>query len=148
MKKLILIAALALSANGAFSQTKAKTTDTAKSPSVTRTASFRVRYDQVFKRNDDGSFSAIQPVQINGETIGSGLPFTRGTTFGGVDVAAHEGHDLLIDTIKSVVIIRKIFWQAKRTDKVGGERVKVKGIAKGIKTNLIQPNQLNQPNNY
>jgi hypothetical protein len=109
MKKLILIAALALSANGAFSQTKAKTTDTAKSPSVTRTASFRVRYDQVFKRNDDGSFSAIQPVQINGETIGSGLPFTRGTTFGGVDVAAHEGHDLLIDTIKSVVIIRKIF---------------------------------------
>jgi ABC-type glycerol-3-phosphate transport system substrate-binding protein len=109
MKKLILIATLALSANFAFSQTKPKTTDTAKSQSVTRTTSFRMRYDQVFKRNTDGSFSALQPVQINGETVGSGLAFTRGTTFGGVDIATYEGHDLLVDTLKGVVIIRKVF---------------------------------------
>ncbi|MDB5026240.1 MAG: hypothetical protein JWP78_3995 [Mucilaginibacter sp.] len=109
MKNLILIAALASSVNCAFSQSRPKTTDTAKNQSVTRAVSFRVSYDQVFKRNTDGSFSAIQPVQINGETVGSGLAFFRGTTFGGVDVAAYEGHDLLIDTLKGVVIIRKIF---------------------------------------
>jgi hypothetical protein len=108
MKKLILIATLALSANFVFGQTKSKTTDTAKNQPVTRTTSFRMRYDQVFKRNTDGSFSALQPVQINGETVGSGLAFTRGTTFGGVDIATYEGHDLLVDTLKGVVIIRKV----------------------------------------
>lgn len=109
MKKLILIAAFGLTTNFVFGQTRSKTPDTAKSPSVTRPQSFRVKYDQVFKRNTDGSFSAIQTVQINGETIGAGLAFTSGTTFGGVDVAAQEGHDLLIDTIKKVIIIRKIY---------------------------------------
>jgi len=108
MKKLILIPVLVLLGSFVFGQTKPKSTDTTKNQSVTRTASFRMRYDQVFKRNTDGSFSALQPVQINGETVGSGLAFTRGTTFGGVDIATYEGHDLLVDTIKGVVIIRKV----------------------------------------
>jgi hypothetical protein len=109
MKKLILIIALAITAHYCFGQTTKKAIDTAKNDPVPSAAARRVTYDQVFKRNSDGSFSAIRPVQINGENIGSDVPFTRGKTFGGVDVAGYAEHDLLIDTIGGVVIIRKIY---------------------------------------
>ena len=109
MKKLILIIALAIAANYAFSQTTKKAIDTAKNDPVPSSTARRVTYDQVFKRNFDGSYSAIRPVQINGENIGSDVPFTRGTTFGGVDMAGYAGHDLLIDTSRRMIIIRKIY---------------------------------------
>ncbi|MDB5142725.1 MAG: hypothetical protein JWQ66_1438 [Mucilaginibacter sp.] len=109
MKKLIVIIALIITADHAFSQTKPKTTDTARNAPVTSTTAFRVSFDKVFKRNSDGSFSPLQPVQINGDIMGSDVPFTRGTTFGGVDVASYAEHDLLIDTVKHLIIIRKIF---------------------------------------
>ena len=107
MKKLILLAVLVVGTVTAFGQTKTKTTDTAKNAPVTTNTAFRVKYDYVFKRNSDGSYTTQYPVQINGDIIGSGLSFPPGTSFGGVDVAAHAGHDLLIDTGKKVVIIRR-----------------------------------------
>ena len=101
--------ALAILANCAFSQTKSKPKDSTKNaPSG---APYRVKYDQVFTRNSDGSYSPIKTVQINGEIMGSDVPFKAGTSFGGVDVAAMAGHDLLIDTVKNIVIIRSIFKQ-------------------------------------
>lgn len=107
MKKLTLVIALALANVWAFSQTKTKNSDTAKNAPVTTTTAFRVNYDYVFKRNTDGSYSPLHPVQINGEMMGSGASFPVGTPFGGVDVGAYAGHDLLIDTVRGVVIIRK-----------------------------------------
>jgi hypothetical protein len=109
MKKFILIIALAIAANCAIGQTTRKAIDTAKNDPVPSSTAHRVTYEQVFKRNTDGSFSAIRPVQINGENIGSDIPFTRGTTFGGVDVAGYADHDLLIDTVGRLVVIRKIY---------------------------------------
>jgi hypothetical protein len=107
MKRIILSIILTISTILAFGQSKAKTKDTAANiPTITNTA-FKVRYDYVFKRNSDGTYSALYPVQVNGDIIGSGIPFAQGTPFGGVDVAAHAGHDLLIDTVKGVIIIRK-----------------------------------------
>gem|GEM_PF-975021 len=107
MKRIFLSAILTLSTVLVFGQSKAKNKDTStNTPTITNTA-FKVNYDYVFKRNSDGSYSALFPVQVNGDIIGSGIPFTQGTPFGGVDVAAHAGHDLLIDTVKGVVIIRK-----------------------------------------
>jgi membrane protein involved in colicin uptake len=108
MKNLFLIIILVIASNCAFGQakTKAKPTDTAqRAPAATSTA-FRAKFDDIFKRNNDGSFSPIKSVQINGVVMGSDVPFNAGTTFGGVDVGAYEGHDMLIDTVKSVVIIR------------------------------------------
>ncbi len=108
MKTLILTTLFVVWVNCVFCQTKSKTTDTAKD-TIARTTPFRVSYDQIFRRNTDGSFSPMHPVQINGEVMGSGVAFIRGTFFGGVDVGSYSGHDLLIDTIKGVVIIRKIY---------------------------------------
>lgn len=107
MKKLISVIVLATVTVGAFGQTKTKTNDTSKNTPVTTNTAFRVKYDYVFKRNSDGSYTTLYPVQVNGDIIGSGVSFQAGTPFGGVDVAAHAGHDLLIDTVKRVVIIRQ-----------------------------------------
>ena len=97
--------ALTVTAAGVFGQTK--TNDTSKNTSVTTNTAFKVKYDYVFKRNTDGSYSTLYPVQINGDIIGSGASFPPGTSFGGIDVTAYAGHYLLIDTVKRVVIIRK-----------------------------------------
>ena len=110
MKKFILIIALAIAADCAFGQTTKKAIDTAKNDPVPSSTARRVTFDQVFKRNFDGSFSAIRPVQINGENLNSDIPFTRGKTFGGVDLAGYAEHDLLIDTSGRMIIIRKIYW--------------------------------------
>lgn len=108
MKKLILLACFAIAANCAFGQKKTKTNDTVNNAPVLSTTAFRVSFDKVFQRNSDGSFSALKTVQVNGDIIGSGLKFTRGTRFGGMDVATYEGHDLLIDTVKNVVYLRDV----------------------------------------
>jgi len=107
MKKLILLAVLTITVIGAFGQSKTNTKDTSKNAPVATNTAFKVHYDYVFKRNTDGSYSALYPVQINGDIIGSGASFPAGTSFGGIDVAAYAGHDLMIDTVKRVVIIRK-----------------------------------------
>jgi len=85
MKNLFLIIILAIVSNCAFGQakTKAKTTDTAQRAPATVSTAFRAKFDDVFKRNNDGSFSPIKPVQINGIVMGSDVPFNSGTTFGG-----------------------------------------------------------------
>jgi hypothetical protein len=98
---------LAIATIGAFGQSKTQTDDTSKNAPVRTNTAFRVHYDYVFKRNTDGSYSTLYPVQINGDIIGSGASFPAGTSFGGVDVAAYAGHDIMIDTIKRVVIIRR-----------------------------------------
>jgi hypothetical protein len=108
MKKLIILILLTFWVGSVFSQTKPKTTDTAKD-TIARTSPFRVNFDKIFRRNTDGSFSPMHPVQINGEYMGTGVPFIRGTYFGGVDIGSYSGHDMLIDTIKDVIIIRKIY---------------------------------------
>ena len=107
MKSVILSIVLTIAAISVFGQSKAKTKDTSTNTPTTINTAFKVRYDYVFKRNSDGTYSALYPVQVNGDIIGSGIPFAQGTPFGGIDVAAHAGSDLLIDTVKGVVIIRK-----------------------------------------
>jgi hypothetical protein len=107
MKTIILIAALSLPAMAAYSQTKPSSADSAKASVVSSSTAFKMRFDQVFKRNTDGSYSPIRPIQINGEAVNTGVFITPGVSYGGVDVAAFQGHYLLVDTIRDVYIIRK-----------------------------------------
>jgi len=41
-----------------------------------------------FKRNPDGSWSPVRPVTLNGVTMGPGVAFTPGVSFGGVDLGS------------------------------------------------------------
>ena len=102
------MAILALVANYSFGQSKPKTIDTAINTPTPTTTAFKVPFDQVFKRNFDGTFSPLLPVQVNGEIMGAGRPFNRVTAFGGIVIGDFEGHQLLIDTVRGVVVLRKV----------------------------------------
>jgi hypothetical protein len=108
MKKIILIAFLILPAIGAFCQARTKKTDTAQNTPVATTTAFRMKYDDLFKHNTDGSVSPAQILQINGEMVNTGVKIARGVLFGGIDLGAAVGHDMLVDTVKGVVIVRKV----------------------------------------
>ena len=43
---------------------------------------------QSFRRNANGSWTPLRPVSLNGITMGTGVAFTQGVSFGGVDLAA------------------------------------------------------------
>jgi len=101
--------ALALIAGAAFCQQQRQdnTIDTTKNTPVTSATAFRMHYDDLFKRNVDGSVSPVQIIQINGEILNSGVKIVSGETYGGINISAYAGHDMLVDTAKGVVIIRK-----------------------------------------
>ncbi|MDO3625229.1 hypothetical protein [Mucilaginibacter sp. BT774] len=67
MKRLILSIVLSMAAVLAFGQSKAKTKDTSRNIPTTTNTAFRVKFNDVFKRNTDGSYSTLYPVQINGD---------------------------------------------------------------------------------
>ena len=97
-----------MAAQKALCQSKPAARDTTKTATGNTSTAFKVHFDYVFKRNGDGSLMTMHPVQINGEIIGSGLTFDPGTKYGGVNIGAYQGHDLLIDTVRNVVLIRKV----------------------------------------
>lgn len=41
-----------------------------------------------FVRNPNGSWSPVRPVTLNGVTMGPGVQFVPGVSFGGVDLAS------------------------------------------------------------
>jgi hypothetical protein len=47
-----------------------------------------VEFLQSFRRDGDGSWSAIKPINIGGVGMGPGVSFTRGVSMGGIEVAA------------------------------------------------------------
>jgi hypothetical protein len=54
-----------------------------------------MHWDQVFTVNDDGSVSPRGPIYYHGISLGGpGIKFGRGVSFGGIDFAALQGHDL------------------------------------------------------
>lgn len=66
----------------------------------------RVPFGQIFISNPDGSVSPRMPVQVGGVTMGPGVTFTRGVSFGGMDVASLQGKWLEIDQLGGVTIIK------------------------------------------
>ena len=109
MKRPILIFFLLLLALGAFSQskTKTKTVDTSERIPTPVSTAFRMHYDDLFGHNADGSVSPKQPIIINGEMIPTSTKITNGVKYGGVVIADYLDHDMMVDTVRSVVIIRE-----------------------------------------
>lgn len=102
MKTVLLIAFFVLFAFAAFAQTKSKTdtTKTGVAPSP-----FRMHFDDLFKKNPDGSTSPVQQLMINGEMIPTSTKLANGIKYGGLDIMGNTGRDLLVDTLKGVVIV-------------------------------------------
>lgn len=69
----------------------------------------RVPFSQVFQINPDGSVSPKVPVHINGVSMGVGVSFTQGVSFGGFDITTIKGRDLDIEKQGDIVIIKGHF---------------------------------------
>jgi hypothetical protein len=110
MKRIFIIAALTASVNYVFAQIHTKQPDTSykKLVNVNSPTAFRMKYDDLFKRNADASISPILPIQINGEMISTSTRISTGIAYGGVKLGEYTGHDMMVDTVRGVVIIRKI----------------------------------------
>ena len=53
----------------------------------------RVNFHQIFKLNSDGSIEPIRRIKIGGVEFGPGVRFTRGISFGGIDLSQYIGRD-------------------------------------------------------
>lgn len=89
----------------AFSQSKQNTKDTSKN--IAAPSPFRMHYDDLFRKNPDGSTSPVQPLMINGEMVPTSTKLQNGVKYGGLDLLGNSGHDALVDTLRGVVIVRK-----------------------------------------
>lgn len=96
------VLALVLSVTVVFGQSQTRGKDT----TVSATA-FKMSYDDLFRHNADNSVSPKQPVMINGELVNTATRIANGVKYGGVYLANYADHDMLVDTAKGLVIIRK-----------------------------------------
>ena len=67
-----------------------------------------MHYDDLFRHNADGTISPIKILQINGEMVNTDTKIVNGLKYGGIVLSAYLDHDMLVDTQRSVVIIRQI----------------------------------------
>lgn len=69
----------------------------------------RTSFDTIFTRNSDGSISPRVGVHINGVSMGPGVAFGRGVSFGGVDLATLQGRDLETEIQGGVYVIKGVY---------------------------------------
>jgi len=57
----------------------------------------RVRFDDIFQDNGDGTYSPRRTVRIEAVTFGPGVSFDANVEFCGVDIASYAGQDLEVE---------------------------------------------------
>jgi len=103
MKHIILFVFFAVVVQGAHGQSRVKTVDTA----VASTTAFKMHFDDLFRHNADNSVSPVRMLLINGEIVNTDTKIENGRKYGGIMISLYYGHDALVDTQKSTVVIRK-----------------------------------------
>ena len=103
MKQILLFTFLALLLQTARGQSRVKTVDTAAGS----TTAFTMHFDDLFRHNADNSVSPVRMLIINGEIVNTDTKIENGRKYGGIMISLYYGHDALVDTQKSAVIIRK-----------------------------------------
>ena len=113
MKKVLLMLILVLLSGSVFCQVKpakkTKKRDTIKVVDVAERKLLTVKFSTIFKEEPNGDYTALYPVKINFYTIDKGGSFPAGGSIGGVTFESIKGHNLLIDTVKGVVIYKGVY---------------------------------------
>ena len=63
----------------------------------------RVPFNEVFRDNEDGSYTPKGGIRIGGAIV-TGRRFWRGVPFAGVDIAQHAGRDLEVETFLEGIV--------------------------------------------
>jgi len=68
----------------------------------------RMEFDSIFIRNQDGTLEPRQVVRIGGVTMGPGVKFGEGVSFGGIDLTKFTGRAFEVQTDSGVLVITGI----------------------------------------
>jgi len=71
----------------------------------------RVSFWNIFKKNPDNSISPLSTIRVGGVTLSSGITFTEGVTFGGIDFFKYQGLDLEVEEKNGIKIIKGFYTQ-------------------------------------
>lgn len=71
----------------------------------------RYKFLDIFQENPDRSLSPKRTINVNGITFGSGVDFTAGVAFGGVDFHRFKYLDIAGEERDGVLIIKGFFKQ-------------------------------------
>ena len=76
----------------------------------------RLRFDEVFKRNADGSLTPRMIIRLGGLTFGPGVSFGPGIEFGGVNIYKYQTNDIGAIEENGTLVI-KGFYSKPNNDK-------------------------------
>lgn len=65
----------------------------------------RWKFHEVFRETINGSLTPERLIRIGGATFGPGVTFSRGVSFGGVDIFQFYGHDIEAEEHGDVLVI-------------------------------------------
>jgi hypothetical protein len=69
----------------------------------------RLRFYDVFTKNQDGSLTPKRVVNVNGITFGPGVAFGKGVNLGGVDFFQYEMLDIAAEENNGVLVIKGFY---------------------------------------
>jgi hypothetical protein len=69
----------------------------------------RVSFNTIFIQHPNGTLEPKQRIRVGGIEFGSGVVFSRGVAFGGIDFTQFIGRDLEVETENEVLVIKGIY---------------------------------------
>lgn len=69
----------------------------------------RYPFDAIFQTNPDGSLSPKKVIRVNSITIGPGVSFGHGVSFGGVDFTTYRRFDIAAEDSDGVLVIKGFY---------------------------------------
>lgn len=68
-----------------------------------------VKFDEVFRKNDDGSLTPpLRQIKVGGAKFGQGVTLNPGANFAGIDFHQYIDHYLDVEEEGGVLIIKRI----------------------------------------
>lgn len=113
MRSFIFALVLVMLSMLAFSQAKpakkVKKRDTTKTEEKVERKLLIVKFYTIFKEEPNGDVTALYPFKIGYFTINKGGNFPEGGSVNGIMLSDIKGQDMLIDTVKGVVIYKGVY---------------------------------------
>ncbi|MCK5247432.1 hypothetical protein KAR02_11060 [Candidatus Bipolaricaulota bacterium] len=69
----------------------------------------RYTFDTIFQDNPDGSLVPKRVISVNNITIGPGVAFGHGVSFGGVDLTKYRNFDIAAEEENGVLVIKGFY---------------------------------------
>ncbi|MDD5432500.1 MAG: hypothetical protein PHO70_05895 [Candidatus Omnitrophica bacterium] len=69
----------------------------------------RITFWELFQSHPDGSIEPLHPIKIGGVQFGPGVRFSKGVSFGGIDLIQYIGRDFEVETENGVYVLKGVY---------------------------------------